>query len=290
MAERPDLVHFALGDITVQRIVESEEPFLTLPQLFAEAPPEAIERHRHWLERWALCPETGKVILPVQSYLVRTGRHTILIDSCVGNDKSVEWHPPWHQRRDRTWTDKLAAAGVQPEDIDYVLCTHLHADHCGWNTTLRDGRWVPTFPNARYVMAKREYEHSQREAKPIFTENVLPIVAAGQAVLVDMDHALDDEVWLEPTPGHTPGHVAVRLASGGARAVMCGDIMHSPIQCVYPEWAFVSDQDPERARKTRRKFLESECESGDLVLTAHFPSPSMGHIVAKEDAFRFRYI
>ena len=281
---------FAVGDISIQRIVESEAPFRTLTEMFPRATPEAIERHRPWLEPNALCPETGKIILPVQSYLVRTRRHTILIDTCVGNDKSVEWHPPWHKRRDRTWPDRLAATGVRPEDIDFVLCSHLHVDHCGWNTTLHDGRWVPTFPNARYVIAKREYEHSRFEAEPIFTENVLPIVAAGQADLVETDHALDDEVWLEPTPGHTPGHVAIRLASKGDSAVMCGDLMHSPVQCAHPEWNYVRDRVPEQAEKTRRRFLETQCETGALVLTAHFPSPSMGHIVPKDEAFRFRYL
>lgn len=280
----------ALGDISVQRIVESEAPFRTLAEMFPAATPEAIERHRHWLEPRALCPETGKIILPVQSYLVRTRRHTILIDTCVGNDKSVAWHPRWHRQRERAWLDGLAAAGAGPEDIDFVLCSHLHVDHCGWNTTLRDGRWVPTFPNARYVIARREYEHSQAEAEPIFAENVLPVMEAGQAVLVEMDHALDDEVWLEPTPGHTPGHVAIRLRSRGHGAVMCGDLMHSPVQCAHPEWNYARDRIPELAGKTRRRFLEDQCESGALVLTAHFPSPSVGHIVAQEEAFRFAYL
>ncbi len=279
-----------LGEITVQRIVESEEPFLALSDLFKEVSPEAIEAHRHWLEPWALCPKTGRIILPVQSYLVRTSRHTILIDACVGNDKTAPWHPPWQKRRDRTWPDRLAAAGVRPEDIDFVFCTHLHSDHCGWNTTLRDGRWVPTFPKARYIIAKREYEHAKSLGTNAYQESVLPVVATGQADLVEMDHALDDEIWLEPIPGHTPGHVAVRLASQGARAIMCGDIMHSPVQCAHPEWVFVSDHDPALARQTRRRFLEAQCDSGDLVLTAHFPSPSVGHIVPEGEAFRFRYL
>lgn len=283
------LVRFNLGDIAVTRIVESEDPFRTLAQIYPDVPPEDFEPHRHWLEPWALCPVTGKIILPVQSYLVRTRRHTILVDTCVGNDKSAEWHPPWHRRQDKAWPERLAAAGVRPEDIDYVLCTHLHGDHCGWNTTLRDGRWVPSFPNARYIIAKREFDHCQSSGTPVFRESIEPIVEAKQAVLVETDHALDDEVWLEPTPGHTPGHVAIRLASKGARAIMSGDVMHSPIQCAHPEWAFVSDRDPAMARATRRSLLESACEQGTLVLTAHFPSPSLGRIEVEGSAFRFRY-
>ncbi len=278
-----------LGEIQIHRVLETEAPFLKPDEMFAEATPENIAPHRHWLEPRALCPRTGKLILPVQSYLLRTRHHTILIDSCVGNDKSFSWYKPWHRRRDGTWLANLAAAGVTPEEIDFVLCTHLHADHCGWNTRLVDGRWVPTFPRARYVFARQEYAHRESEGDTTFAENVLPVMEAGQAVLVDMDHALDDEVWLEPTPGHTPGHVAVPIASGGVEAVMTGDLIHSPLQCAHPEWNFLYDADPELAHLTRRAFLEDQCETGRLVLTAHFPSPSVGRVVPKDSAFDFCY-
>ena len=280
---------FPIGAITVTRLLELETPFLTPAQLFAEAPAEAFEAHRHWLEPKALCPNSGRLILAVQSYLVRTSRHTILIDSCVGCDKSNAFFPDWHRRQDASWLASLAAAGVGPEAVDFVFCTHLHSDHCGWNTRLIDGRWVPTFPNARYILARREVEHYAAQPNDSYRESVLPVIEAGQAVLVEMDHALDDEVWLEPTPGHTPGHVAVHLASQGAAAVMCGDVVHSPIQCLYPEWAFASDQNPELARVTRRHFLEARSADRRMVLTAHFPSPSVGHVEGDGDAFRFHY-
>lgn len=278
-----------LGTISITRLLEMEGPFLTASELFAEAPAETFEAHRHWLEPNALCPATGRLILAVQSYLVRTSRHTILIDSCVGCDKSNPWFPDWHRRQDRGWLASLAAAGVQPEAVDFVLCTHLHADHCGWNTQLIDGRWRPTFPNANYILSRREVEHYAAQPGDAYRESVLPVIEAGQAVLVEMDHALDDEVWLEPTPGHTPGHVAVRLASQGQEAIMCGDLVHSPIQCLYPEWAFLSDHDPALARATRQRFLEASCADRRLVLTSHFPSPSMGHVLAEGNAFRFSY-
>ena len=178
---------------------------------------------------------------------------------------------------------------MQPREIDFVFCTHLHADHCGWNTQLVDGRWVPTFPNAKYILSRREVAHYEAQPNDAYRESVLPVIEAGQAVLVEMDHALDDEVWLEPTPGHTPGHVAVHLASEGREAVMCGDLMHSPVQCRHPEWRFMSDWDPAMARAMRRAFLEANCETDRLVLTAHFPSPSVGHVVEKGAAFDFRY-
>jgi glyoxylase-like metal-dependent hydrolase (beta-lactamase superfamily II) len=280
-----------LGDITINRILELEAPYARLLELFDEALPEAVEPHRHWLEPRALDPETGKIILPVQSYLVRTRHHTILIDTCIGCRKSYDGEPEWQDRRDEAWLRNLTAAGVGPEDIDYVFCTHLHADHCGWNTHLVDGRWTPTFPNAKYILAADEYAASEAGGTAVFHENVLPIVEAGQAALVDMDYALDDEVWLTPAPGHTAGHVAVNIASQGRSAVMIGDMMHSPIQLAHPEWSPSFDHDPALSAETRQRFLDSHCETDILVLTAHFPSPSVGHVVSHDErAFDFEYL
>jgi glyoxylase-like metal-dependent hydrolase (beta-lactamase superfamily II) len=278
-----------LGGVRIQRILELEGPFVEPDQMFAEATSENLAPHRHWLEPKALCPRTGKLILPIQSYLVRTHRHTILVDTCIGNDKTVDWHEPWNKRRNETWMLNLGAAGVHPEEIDFVLCTHLHVDHCGWNTRRDKQQWVPTFPRAKYIFSRREYEAAQSLGGSVFEENVVPVMEAGQAILVDMDYALDDEVWFEPTPGHTLGHVAIRLASGGNRAVISGDVIHSPIQCVHPEWNFIYDHDQDLARKTRRAFLATHCDTDTLVFTAHFPSPSVGHVIADGGAFGFRY-
>ncbi|MBT7664338.1 MAG: MBL fold metallo-hydrolase [Rhodospirillaceae bacterium] len=279
-----------IGDIAVQRIIEMEVPFFVPHEVFREATPEALEPHRHWLEPNAMAPETGKLILPFQSYLVRTKHHTILIDTCIGCGKNIAHRPEWFNRTDQTWMNNLRAAGVEPEAIDYVFCTHLHADHCGWNTSFVDGRWVPTFPNAKYVFSQVEYAAAEARNDIIFQESALPIMEASQAQLVATDFALDDNVWLQSTPGHTAGHVAVNLASNGQSAVMCGDLIHSPIQCVYPEWSPKFDLDKPLAAKTRRHFLASNAESGQLVLSAHFPSPSIGHVIAKGDAFQFEYI
>ncbi|MDA1100615.1 MAG: MBL fold metallo-hydrolase [Proteobacteria bacterium] len=279
-----------IGDIAVRRIMEYEAPFFVPHEVFREATPEALAPHRHWLEPKAMDPETGKLILPFQSYLVQTRHHTILIDTCIGCGKNITHRPEWFNRTDQTWLNNLRAAGVDPAAIDYVFCTHLHADHCGWNTSLVDGRWVPTFPNARYVFSQVEYAAAETRNDIIFQESALPIMEAGQAQLVATDFALDDNVWLQSTPGHTPGHVAVNLASNGQSAVMCGDLIHSPVQCAHPEWSPKFDVDPDQARRTRRHFLASQAESGQLVLTAHFPSPSIGHVVSKGDAFQFDYV
>jgi glyoxylase-like metal-dependent hydrolase (beta-lactamase superfamily II) len=286
-----------LGDISIDRIVEREEPAFTVSGLLPDATPETLAPHRHWLEPKALDPVSGLLILPIQSYVVRTRRHNILIDGCLGEDKTCRWHLPWQKMTGLRFLGDLAALGLAPEDIDFVMCTHLHGDHVGWNTRLVNGHWVPTFPNARYVISRRELAHWQEYNKTAsveayeecIDESVLPVVAAGRALLVNEDHAIDDEVWLEPLPGHTPGHFGVRLRSHGAEAIMIGDLMHSPVQCAEPDWRGGSDDDPVLARQVRRRFLETHAETDHLVLTAHFPSPSTGYIRREGGSFRFDY-
>ena len=281
------MTNLLFGEIRIDRIVEMVQPFETLIDFFPDANRDQIELCKSWLEPWALCPETEKFILVVQSYLVRTPRHTILIDTCVGCDKSVPWFPNWNMRTDRSWLTRLAEYQVSPDDVDYVFCTHMHGDHVGWNTQLLNGQWIPTFPNAKYVMCREDFDLAEELDGNSYNENVLPVVEAGQAVVVDSNYAMDYNFWLEPMPGHTAGHVAVGMTSKGGEAVMCGDIMHSPIQCAYPDWHATSDDDPVLAAKTRCQFLEDNCDSNRLVLTAHFPEPSVGRIVKADDAFRF---
>ena len=282
-----------LGDLQIMRAVEMVMPF-DRRSFFPDTTEEDWAPHRHWLEPDALDPASGDLLLPMQSYIVRTSRHTILIDSCIGNDKERPSRPLWHRKSDDTYMRALAAHRIAPQQIDFVMCTHLHGDHVGWNTRLEDGRWVPTFPNARYVFSAREIaawrdEGHEKFPRAPYEDSVHPVIEAGLADLVDNDHALDDEVWLEPTPGHTPDHVAIRLASRGEDAVMSGDLMHSPVQCLHPDWRPWPDWDPTIAAKTRRAFLERYCDTATLVCTAHFPLPSAGRIVSTADGFRFEY-
>jgi glyoxylase-like metal-dependent hydrolase (beta-lactamase superfamily II) len=239
----------------------------------------------------ALDPATGLVVLCIQSYIVRTPHHTILIDSCVGNHKERPARPFWHKREDPTYMRNLAAAGLTVDDIDFVMCTHLHVDHVGWNTKLENGQWVPTFPKARYVFAEQElaYWTARNEQEPIapMVDSVLPIVAARRADIVRSDHALNEYVRLMPTPGHTPDHFAVALGKGKDSAVVTGDLIHSPLQARYPELAMFADVDRAQGVVTRRKFLEHYCDTDTLVCTAHFPSPSCGHVKRWDDGFRF---
>lgn len=279
-----------LGGISIGRILEQITPFDRF-KFFPDTREEDWAPHLGWLAPEGLDLETGELRFPMQSYLLRTTHHTILVDTCIGNGKHRPTRPRWHLKEDEHWMQGLAAHGVRPEDVDYVMCTHLHADHVGWNTRREDGRWVPTFPNARYVFSKKEAEAWEHGVEPFprdaYEDSVLPVIAAGRADLVANDFALDDEVWLEPSPGHTPDHVSVRLASQGANAVMCGDLMHSPVQCLHPEWRPWPDYDPAMAARTRREFLERYCETDTLVCTVHFPLPSAGRIVRDGDAFRF---
>ena len=279
-----------LGEITVHRIVEHEIPVYLPTDMFDEAIPEAVEPLRDWLVPKALCPQTGCLVMPVVSYLVRTRQHCILIDTCVGCHKTYAEPPAWHRRENEHWLTRLTAAGAHPDEIDFVFCTHLHSDHCGWNTRLVDGRWKPTFRNAKYVFSREEYAATEAEGHQLFLDNVLPVMEARQAVLVDMDYALDDQLWLEPTVGHTAGHVAIHLQSGQHRAAMCGDLIHSPLQLAEPDWSCNSDFDLALARMTRRNFLNAHCDTDMLILTSHFPSPSAGHIVSGIGRYDFNYI
>jgi glyoxylase-like metal-dependent hydrolase (beta-lactamase superfamily II) len=282
---------FSLGQITVHRIVESICREFAPLEFFPQTTPADWAKHRGWMEPRALDPASGNLVLPIQGFLVRTRHHTILVDTCVGDHKPREARPFWHRLKLNTFLPRLAAAGVRPEDVDYVMCTHLHWDHVGWNTRLSDGRWVPTFPNAKYIFAKREWDSFEdfhrKTPQPHYFDSLLPVVEAKQAQFVDMDFALDDEVRLEPTPGHTPGHVAVRLASGGAQAVITGDCIHSPVQCLEPAWVMRADADHEQAARTRKRFLESCSEKPITVCATHFPEPSIGRVVRRGDAFWF---
>ena len=282
---------FRLGQIVVERIVESVCTGFDPLSFFPETTAEDWARHRTWMEPRALDPVSGNLVLVIQAFLVRSRHHTILIDTCVGDHKHRPHRPFWHMQKLNTFLPRLAAAGVSPEEVDYVMCTHLHGDHVGWNTQLRDGRWVPTFPKAKYIFTREEWESWEqlhaRDLQQQFVDSVLPVMEARQAQLVGSDFALDDEVWLEPTPGHTQGHVSIRIASEGAQAVVTGDCIHSPVQCLAPEWVMRADVDPVLAKATRRSFLERYCETGVTVCATHFPEPSVGRITQRDRAFWF---
>lgn len=280
-----------IGDVTIYPIVEQQMPVFDPLTFFPTCTKELIEENRAWLAPEALDPATGHLVLCFQSYVLRTRHHTILVDTCIGNDKERPARPAWHRKTDTAFIDGLAASGMSVDDIDYVMCTHLHVDHVGWNTKLENGRWVPTFPRARYLFSEKELAYwqaqNEKETLPHIVDSVLPIVAANRADLVASDFALNDEIRLAPTPGHTPDHFAVEIGRGRTDAVLCGDLMHSPLQVKYPDLHMRADTDPAQSAATRRRFFECHCETRALVCTAHFPQPSTGRIAREGDTFRF---
>jgi glyoxylase-like metal-dependent hydrolase (beta-lactamase superfamily II) len=289
-----------IGNITIDRIVDLEGPFAELDFLLPDVNLEEIlTGHGDWLQPNFIDPTTGFVVMSFHSLLVRTPHHTILVDACVGNDKTRPERPAWNNRKG-PWLDNLMATGVHPEEIDIVMCTHLHADHVGWNTVLEDGRWVPTFPNARYVFGRKEYEYWEQEMEAVRAagkdihsvnhgshyDSVLPIIEAGRADLVEADHQIDDAVWLEPAFGHTPGTLIAHVKDGDDHALMLGDIMHTAAQLAKPELSSRFCVDPVQSRKTRMGLIDKYAETGTKMLTAHFPQPTVGCIERHKNAFR----
>lgn len=280
------VTRWKIGAATITRVIEIEgaSPGTFF---FKAATPERLLQHA-WLKPHFLTDD-GRVNASIHCFVIRSEGRTIVVDTCVGNDKPREVKA-WHLRQGRFLQD-LAEAGFPRECVDTVLCTHLHVDHVGWNTMLDAGRWVPTFPKARYLFGRREWEHWSEEPegpdREVRDDSVRPVLDAGLADLVETDHRINGEVHLEPTPGHTPGHVSVRIASHGEEAVITGDLMHHPVQCAEPEWASNFDVDPDAARRTRRGFLERYADRPVLVLGTHFATPTGGRIIRDGSSWRF---
>jgi len=275
-----------VGDVRITRVVEAEGP-TPGSFLFAEATPEKLLQHA-WLQPHFMTSE-GMLISSIHAFVIESGGRVVVVDTCVGNDKPRDVKN-WHMRTGRFLED-LAQAGFPPERATHVVCTHLHVDHVGWNTLLKDGKWVPTFPNARYLIGRKEWDYWSKAQdasdRAIQDDSVRPVLDAGLADLVESDHVVTPEVYLEPTPGHTPGHVSVRISSKGEEAVITGDLMHHPAQCAMPSMNSRFDVDPDAARQTRRAFLEKYKDGKALVLGTHFAAPTGGRIVRDAGNFRF---
>jgi glyoxylase-like metal-dependent hydrolase (beta-lactamase superfamily II) len=247
---------------------------------------DAIRKLRWLIPHFAT--EEGRLKMSIHSLVVETPKHRIVVDTGLGNDKEGRGVPTWNNRKG-PYLETMAASGFPPESIDTVLCTHLHVDHVGWNTRLIDGTWVPTFPNARYLFGRTEYEHwrdhSDTEDKvAVFKDSVQPIVDAGRAELIPSDFRLTQEITLLPTPGHSPGHMSVLIKSGGEEALLTGDVAHHPCQMAHLEWSSTVDSDPAQSRATRRELFSRFADTPTLVIGGHF---SAGHIRRDGDAFQF---
>jgi len=273
-----------LGHINVSKIVEWNGP-LDLSFLFPNLDPGVLAPHHSWLSPHYFDVESTQMLFSIHTFVVKTQHHTILVDTCLGKDKPC-FYKPWNMLS-TPYLQDLSALGIQPEDVDFVMCTHLHMDHVGWNTRLIDGRWVPTFPNAKYIFARKEWEHWSQKESEVQKISVLPIIESGQALLVETNHILDDEVRLEPTPGHTPGHVSVHLSSSGQEALITGDMIHHPLQCAIPDVTSMACDSQEQAIATRRDFLQKYAGSDVLILGTHFAGSSAGLIHPEGENWRF---
>jgi glyoxylase-like metal-dependent hydrolase (beta-lactamase superfamily II) len=296
MSETSNPIHrWRIGEVEITRVLEFEAALFEPAVLHPGVSPEIIKRHQAWLEPRLMDPASGLLTFAFHSTVIRTPRTTILVDTCSGNDKERP-HKLRYHKKNWPYLANLAAAGFAPEDIDYVLCTHLHADHVGWNTRRLGGRWVPTFPNARYLFAREEWEHwqvaelrAEYTTDPYYEDSLLPVMESGQAELVAPDHEFDDSVRIEAWPGHTPGHVCVVVRSLGASVVLSGDIMHTALQCAEPRLNSCFCVDAKMARATRRRFLETFADSPTMIIPAHFPTPTAGWIRSYGGSYRFHF-
>ena len=283
------MLGWQVGDVSITRVLEMETPVPYDPAhpFLPEARPEAL-RAMPWLYPHFVTEE-GHLRLSIHALLVRAPGLTLVVDTCVGNDKPRALLGGVALQTQ--FLAALAEAGVRPEEVDAVVCTHLHVDHVGWNTMLREGRWVPTFPNARYLIGRQEFAHWQAagdaEQQAILADSVQPVFEAGLATLVEMNHRISPEIRLTPTPGHTPGHVSVLIESRGQRAIITGDMLHHPCQFGHPEWSPPFDSDPRAGAAMRRVVMESVADDDVLVIGTHFAAPTAGHVKRDGGAFRF---
>ena len=276
-----------VGRLRVSAVVETAGP-TRATWLFPDTTAEALDRHRDWLAPHFLDAE-GRLLQSMHTFVVRTPGLTVLVDTCIGNDKDRGGRAPFHMLR-TDFLDDLKAAGVPPEAVDVVICTHLHVDHVGWNTRLDNGRWVPTFPRARYLFARREWEHwtaeSDEDGGSWATACARRSTRGSPSSWTWTIASPTRSAWSR-RPGHTPGHVSVRLASGGADAVITGDLMHHPVQIAEPTWQTTFDTDPAGAQQTRRAFCARYGDRPVTVLGTHFHHPTAGRIVKHGDTWRF---
>ena len=279
-----------VGDASIFRVEE-----LRIPNRIAyfTTDEDLMATHRHWLEPHFL-DDTGGFDLVFQSWIVEVGGRVVLIDPCSGNDRP---HPvPFFDHLQVPYIERMQASGFRPEDIEFVVCTHLHHDHCGWNTQLRDGQWVPTFPRAKYLIGRVEYDNlaaNHRELPAgdynagVFERSVAPVFDAGLVEFVAGTHALVPGVKIEPAPGHTFGHQIVHLASAGREACFAGDAFHHPIQLAEPTVFFAEADEPAALVATRRRLVEFSADRDAALIAAHVPAPYAVRASRADGAFLF---
>lgn len=281
--------HWRVGNVEIARIVEVYGWEDDITMLLPDATPAFVQQFG-WLRPHFATPD-GRMIISFQAFVLRSRGRTAMIDTCIGADRQREFDVFTNMQS--TFLEDLAVAGFPAEQVTDVLCTHLHFDHVGWNTKKVGDRFVPTFPQARYLFGRKEWDHWKflRETNGYhhmehLTDAIDPVVEAGLVEFIDPDFRLTDEVSLVPTPGHTPGHVSVLIESQGQSAIITGDMMHNPIQIAVPGREGRFDMDKTRAARTREEFVQRFAGSPTLVIGSHFAEPTAGRIVADGTAWK----
>jgi len=282
---------YQIGRATISRVTELILPAIPSSFLFPDWDPAVLERNLPWLARDNTAPDGQTLTLSVHSWVVKIDDYTIVIDTGAGNGKSRPLNALFNQL-DTPYLQRLQAVGVTPEDVDFVLITHLHIDHVGWNT-VRDGdRWVPTFPNAKYLFSQAEYNfyadpaNVQAPSAGVFEDSVQPILDAGQAILIDADDdPLLEGLVFHRTKGHSYDHLSISIESEGQTAFFSGDVMHHPVQVAKPEWNSVFCEFTEDARHSREWALEFAADKQALFFSSHFPGTSTGLVQRQKQGF-----
>ncbi|MBQ0927054.1 MBL fold metallo-hydrolase [Saccharopolyspora endophytica] len=288
----------ALGDVTITRVVEYYGSVEIAPaDFFPDVPERTWRAHEPWLVPDFIDPAANVCVCAIQTWLLRSGGKTILVDTGVGNHKQRPNAPVWHGL-ETDFLGNLARAGVQPEDVDLVVNTHLHVDHVGWNTRLQDGDWVPTFPNATYLVPRADFDFWNPAdghdpalgsgSENVFADSVAPVFRAGQTLLWEDEHVIDDDLRLFLAPGHTPGSSVLSVESGTDRALLVGDLLHTAAQFVEPDANSCFCEDPVEARSTRRRLLSQAADTNTLVLPAHLGGHGGAEVVREGEKFAIK--
>ena len=282
----PDEDFCQIGSILINRIADIENVPFPANVIYPDSTHEIIANLSGKIAPRHFGNESQDLLLSFHAFLIQTSRHNILVDTCCGNDKQRPTRPVWHMQRG-PFLKNLIAVGITPEQIDYVLCTHLHADHVGWNTKLENGQWIPAFPKAQYLFSEIEFnywkkQHNSGRTEPIlygaYEDSILPVVESGQAKLVKGNHMIETGIFLEPAYGHTPGNVIVHVLDSGSHAVLSGDVIHHPVQLFYPEWSTNFCFNSDESRITRIALLKEFADTKTILLPAHFQPPEYGCI------------
>jgi glyoxylase-like metal-dependent hydrolase (beta-lactamase superfamily II) len=279
-----------IGDATLTRVLEWLGPLRTVSELFPDTPATAWRERQSELAPAFWDPASGAYRCAIQTWVLDADGLTALVDTGVGNDRDRPQIPVF-SHLNTPFLDTLARAGVTPEDVDVVINTHIHYDHVGWNTRLADGAWVPTFPNARYLVPGADYRyfHPDNAAvmraprtederrrfagiRLVFEDSIAPIERSGQLELWDGEYRISPSLRLAAAPGHTPGSSVLWLqARDGAGAVFVGDLTHSPMQIYRPGDSCSFDLDATAAARSRRAVLAEAARLGATVFPAHYP-------------------